>query len=235
MLTKMLYSIFNIPEIKQVLSPRHKLGENPYSMWILQFLHKNISKETTDTVYILDVGGSDGGFSSKILDDLRSETVSVINLDIDLIALKQAKQKKPDLECIFADASILPFKTGAISFIYSISLIEHIKEIERGVLEQCRVANKAILFQIPNLKYFVELHTFIPMLGFMPRVLRDIVWMHSVGNAPINWNVSFKKVAILFENNGFSLLSAKKLYPLRALAWLIHPVGYLAVFQKNKT
>ena len=223
--------LFDIPQIRQVISPRHRLGQDLYSIWISQFIRESTS--LANGAYILDVGGSDGDFMSKICDSLKSRCVLPINVDLNLSYLKQSRRRHSGLECIRADASSLPFKDCSIDIVYSISVLEHIKEMERAVSEQCRVAGEAILFQIPNIKYFIELHTFMPMLGIMPHGVRERIWIRGTRNAPINWNATFKKLATLFKNNGFRLQSVKKLYHLRILACLALPVGYLSAFKRH--
>jgi len=75
---------------------------------------------------------------------------------------------------VVADARFLPIRSNATSFVVALSLLEHVTKWNRIVSEAYRVLrrNGIFIIQVPNLIYFIEPHTNLPLLGFLPDGLR---------------------------------------------------------------
>ena len=78
---------------------------------------------------------------------------------------------------IVADARFLPIRSEVASTVIALFLLEHVPEWNKIISEAYRALKTGglLIIQIPNLMYFIEPHTMIPLLGFLPNRLRTIL------------------------------------------------------------
>lgn len=96
---------------------------------------------------ILDIGCAEGRIAKELL-----KNKEVIGLDYEMDYLSSARKLKFYKYLVRADAGKMPFKDNAFQFLFSNSVIEHIKELD-DVLEEARriLKNEGLfLFTVPN-------------------------------------------------------------------------------------
>ena len=77
----------------------------------------------------------------------------------------------PNVRLVQASGTELPLRSGAVDVAVSFAVIEHVGTRERQrqlVSEMLRVADAAVI-TTPNRWFPVELHTFLPLLHWLPR------------------------------------------------------------------
>lgn len=85
--------------------------------------------------------GSGPGFASSLLSSHRAVCLSVA-LDIDIEALKEARQRDPKLAVVVADLYALPFSAGTFDLVWSNSTIEHLNGPLHALAEMRRVTRQ---------------------------------------------------------------------------------------------
>ena len=81
----------------------------------------------------------------------------------------------PEVRCVNASGTELPFEDDAFDVAFSNAVIEHVRgrdEQRRFVAELCRVAPRVFL-STPNRWFPVETHTLLPFLHWLPRKTAD--------------------------------------------------------------
>ena len=86
---------------------------------------------------LLDVGGGQGGLIKCLTERLRP-ALSVM-VDCDLEWAEVARLRCPEVEIVRADATRLPFRTGAIELVVSQAMLEHVEACDAALDELCRV------------------------------------------------------------------------------------------------
>jgi len=142
---------------------RQKSREKKYQLFIDQ-LNPNHHD------FILNVGAGNGLF----LEDLYERREKIIALDIEIKALQELKEKYPDVICLIADATALPFKDRAVKIVFSNAVIEHVGSLkmqQKYADEIKRIAQKYFI-TTPN-KYFpFEFHFALPCYQFIPKSIQ---------------------------------------------------------------
>jgi ubiquinone/menaquinone biosynthesis C-methylase UbiE len=142
---------------------RQKSREKKYQLFIDQ-----LNPNPHD--FILNVGAGNGLF----LEDLYEQKDRIIALDIEIIALQELKANYPDVICLIADATALPFKDRAMKIVFSNAVIEHVGSIkmqQKYADEINRVGGKYFV-TTPN-KYFpFEFHYALPCYQFIPKSIQ---------------------------------------------------------------
>jgi len=183
---------------------------------------------------ILDIGGSRGhqahALSSAL--KLRGAKVMTTILDFDSPALFEGKKLYPELNYVRGDAHYLPFRAGIFDLVYSFSLLEHLKKPWFVLKEQVRVSKKCVIMQIPNLKYFVELHTKCPFLWMFPEAVRNKIVEITNPGMLINFDVKYKALVENFQQNGFKPSNTILIYHHNLTKLLLIPQGHLTMFRK---
>jgi SAM-dependent methyltransferase len=119
-----------------------------------------------------------------------------------------------------ADATALPFRTGAFDFAYSNSLIEHVGSWDRQMAfakEMARVS-KYYWVQTPNTNFPVDPHYFLPFFQHLPRGLQKSIAYRISGSRLIGgyyitrgWNITEEYT--MEEVHGLSPKQLSELYP----------------------
>jgi hypothetical protein len=81
----------------------------------------------------------------------------------------------PQVRCVVADGTELPFEDDAYDVAFSNAVVEHVggrEEQRRFVAELCRVAPRVFL-STPNRRFPVETHTLVPLVHWLPRPAAD--------------------------------------------------------------
>jgi hypothetical protein len=84
----------------------------------------------------------------------------------------------PQVRCVTAGGTELPFEDDAFDVAFSNAVVEHVggrEEQRRFVAELCRVAPRVFL-STPNRWFPVETHTLVPLVHWLPRSARDSVF-----------------------------------------------------------
>jgi SAM-dependent methyltransferase len=84
----------------------------------------------------------------------------------------------PQVRCVTANGTDLPFEDDAFDVAFSNAVVEHVgdrEEQRRFVAELCRVAPR-VFVSTPNRWFPVETHTLVPVVHWLPRGTRDRVF-----------------------------------------------------------
>lgn len=105
---------------------------------------------------ILDIGCGDGIFSEILL----GKGKQIIGVDLDEIALKEARKRKVYKKLIKCNAKNLPFSSNSFASVLANSSLEHIENLEPVLKEIYRVLTKGGIFilSVPSekrAKYFI--------------------------------------------------------------------------------
>ena len=107
-----------------------------------------ISGELTQrNILIVDLGCSSGTFSPIL-----SSNGKLIGADINLFALKHYKRDKGDrIDVVGVDIHNLPFKKGSVDMIVCVSVLEHLKDVEKAIKSIKYIVKKegTLLFGYP--------------------------------------------------------------------------------------
>ena len=106
-----------------------------------------ISGELTQRIIIVDLGCSRGTFSPIL-----SSNAKLIGADINLFALKHYKRDKGDrIDVVGVDIHNLPFKKGSVDMIVCVSVLEHLKDVEKAIKSIKYIVKKegTLLFGYP--------------------------------------------------------------------------------------
>lgn len=97
--------------------------------------------------WLLDIGCGNGDCIEH-LDD-RS---TYIGIDRNLTRLEMLKQRYPEITAIYSDATLLPFKSRSLRWIFSSNTFEHIWYLQDALLElyRCSQDNAEIVIVIPT-------------------------------------------------------------------------------------
>jgi len=176
---------------------RQKSREKKYQLFIDQ-----LNPNPHD--FILNVGAGNGLF----LEALYERKDRIIALDIGRVAIQELKEKYPDVICLIADATALPFKDGSVKIVFSNAVIEHVGslKLQQKYAEEINRVSGKFFITTPN-KYFpFEFHYGLPCYQFVPRSIQK-------------WLFKTFKIGLWYAKNTWediNLLSyrqLKKLFP----------------------
>jgi SAM-dependent methyltransferase len=182
---------------------------------------------------ILDLGCGKGLLFNNIAD-----SKSKLLIGVDLI-----KNHEGQCQRVVADATRLPFKNNAFSFVTAFSLIEHIPKADRKMLykDVKRVMKKKGRFvvQLPNRYFIIESHTYLPFFGFLPSSMHLFAYRGGYVAVP-----SLRGVVCSLKEYGFEVYDVKKyeglFLPFRGFLskiglYHLFPMGYMIYAQaKNR-
>jgi methionine biosynthesis protein MetW len=172
---------------------------------------------------------------------------------IELSERRLCRCKERDLLAIQADMTAgLPFRRGSFDVVSLISTVEHVQDPPRLIEEVSRVlsSNGLVIVQIPNPRFPIDLHYFLPFYGYLParvqRVYRRLLAGEGYGIDYYTTQLSKRDVEKLFAD--FVQLDAQDIvYPEQvAPDWLkpfyrlyrvsvlrqLFPTGHLFVYGK---
>lgn len=121
--------------------------------------------EPTQTLQILDVGGTDYFWKSSQVPNIPGVTITLLNL-------QPEKTTHPNIKSLVGDATSMgEFPDKKFDLVFSNSVIEHLYTSENQVKMAVEIqrVGKRYFVQTPN-KYFpVEAHYAIPLAQYMPK------------------------------------------------------------------
>ena len=91
------------------------------------------------------------------------------------VPLPNFAEQFPQVQCVTASGTELPFEDNAFDVAFSNAVVEHVgggADQRRFVAELCRVAPRVFL-STPNRWFPVETHTLIPFVHWLPRPAAD--------------------------------------------------------------
>ena len=91
------------------------------------------------------------------------------------VPLPNFAREFPQVRCITASGTALPFEDDAFDVAFSNAVVEHVGSDEkqrRFVAELCRVA-PCVFVSTPNRWFPVETHTLVPLVHWLPRAATD--------------------------------------------------------------
>jgi predicted SAM-dependent methyltransferase len=117
---------------------------------------------------------------------------------------------------------------------FSLSLIEHLKEPEKHIKEIHRVLKRKGIFiiQIPNLQYIFEPHSKWPFLFLFPRRIQLIIFKTLNYPLFVNMKVNIKKTLLLLQEEKFKIREIKKVYHLTIMKLLPIAPSYIIISEK---
>ena len=132
---------------------------------LLKSVIKQITK-VSRSVYVLDSGGGEGALIYALLKVLRPHILAdlyIVNLDINLNALKFAKQIMRSLryECctfdlIHADVQYPPFRKDAFDIITSLEVIEHVDDDKAYLKSLIQTTKKYVILTTPRFLGYIR-------------------------------------------------------------------------------
>lgn len=175
---------------------------------------------------ILDVGCGSGLFSKAL-----SKGNFVVALDIDPKPLKAINK---DVVAVNADAHNMPFRPGSFDMVLSLSLMEHLEDPLKHVkcLKKIIRYGGWLVLQLPNLQYFFEPHTMIPLLFLLPRKLQKLLF-RKLEYAYVNMDLTIKHALNLLLREGFALRKTKKIYHFKIMSLVPWAPSYMFLLQKS--
>lgn len=101
---------------------------------------------------LLDVGSGRGAFLWPLLDAFPSLPVMAVDVLDHRVAgiLAVRAGGVATLDAVRADATALPFASGAFDVATALEVLEHISEAERALAEVCRVARRFVVLSVPS-------------------------------------------------------------------------------------
>lgn len=219
----------NIPNLLYRLNEKLLYKLNAYGRRQYEYFY--VLRKYVHNGIVLDVGSSQGFFTRLLAKSTHSV---VIAIDIDYHVLKNMKVKDWNIDRICADAHNLPIRGGSVSYVLSISLIEHLQKPEKHIMEVHRVLKDGGIFivQLPNLQYLFEPHTKFPLLFLFPERIQNKIF-EALNYPYVNMKVSIKYFLTLINNMNFSLRETIKIYHLEIMKLFPIAPSYIFIIEKH--
>lgn len=141
----------------------------------LQFLEL---AQTSPATTILDVGVNTTEYSDhdNFLERLYSypERITAVGLEDDWQAFHK---RYPEVTCLTADGTKLPFDDHSFDIAYSNAVIEHVGDAPRQLafLQELHRVGKKIYLTTPNRHFPIEVHTRLPLAHWLPKPWFDAI------------------------------------------------------------
>ena len=227
---------------------RWKLWEGHSLLHKAKYLHMLVAPHLLSRGVHLDLGCGDG----EILSEFRESSAVQVGLDLDTARLVRCR--RTGLPVVRADLrGALPIADARIDVITLTSMLEHVENPHELVAEMSRVLapSGVVVVQIPNPRFVVDLHYFLPLYGWVPERFRDtyraLLKGHDAGIRYYTNSIGKKEVLALFRE--FDVLLARGFFYPKEVAphWArpfhgmfvasglarAFPTGYLFVFRKR--
>jgi hypothetical protein len=138
---------------------------------------------------ILDLGSQDGANIARVLAGCRITPANVHVADLNVAAVTRAHQKFGFTPVVLSESGALPFPDAYFDIVYCSSVIEHVtipkREVwsatngrafrsqamahQKAFAAELRRVSKAYFVQTPNRAFPIESHTWLPLIGYLPR------------------------------------------------------------------
>ena len=147
--------------------------------------------------------------------------------------LDSLKKILPKIKFLRGDARKIKIKNSKFDLVYSNATIEHVGKFEnqiKFIKEALRVSKKFVFISTPN-KYFpIELHTFLPLIHFLPQKYYRFI-LRKLG---LNFFAEEKNLNLLSTNNIKNIckiLRIKK-YKIIKLKFLLFTSNLILIIKK---
>jgi len=177
-------------------------------------------------IAIADIGCGSGVFAKHLGKDN-----FVVALDINR---KPLETIKGSVKVVNADAHNMPFRPESFNIVLSISLMEHLKNPVAHVKDLRRIVKRGgwLVLQLPNLQYFIDPHTKMPLMFLLPRKIQTIVF-EKLEYDYVNMDLTVKHALKLFLRAGFTLRKQRKIYHVGIMKLVPWPPAYMFLLQRN--
>jgi len=191
-------------------------------------LEKSVSNKS---VTFLDAGGYDGRLTFLAFKHLTRKGFKVFAVVLDL-SLDAGKRINKNLNYVCGDINNLPFKLESFDIVCSYSVFEHLHTPQVASKELASVSKGPCVIQIPNMKYFVELHTKAPLLYMFPHFARKRIIQITGVPYLLNFNVHPASLTFYFQQAAFSLITVSQIYHAKWTKLLRTPQGDILQFER---
>ena len=177
--------------------------------------------------FVVDLGCGPGGITV-----LLRGIHHLVGIDADRYYLIRFVQ--PSVPRIQARAEYLPLKSGSLSAIVAISLVEHVADHVAFFRELARVleSDGRVVLQFPELRFPIEPHTKWPFLHLLNPVLQARI-LAATGYGDLNMMVSLERVVRSAEEAGFRVGRVVPLWHFRLARLIGMPMGYFVLLKKG--
>ena len=206
----------SLGKLRFIFSPRNP-SSTRYGDYIY-WMYNNLPE--LEKPKILDVGSGPGIFTRIAKTTFKPKLMVAVDIDPSVLT-----SLRDEIEVVLADGENLPFRDSVFDLVLSISLLEHLKNPERSIREHFRVSRSFVSFQIPNLRYWIEIHTMVPLLGFMPSRIRRAL------SGDLNYSVTLKMLLTELISEGRVFIIRK--YYLPTIMKLLGPIGFQVIAKKE--
>lgn len=174
---------------------------------------------------IVDIGCGSGVFAMHL-----SKNNFVVALDINRKPLEIINDI---VAVVNADAHSMPFKPESFDIVLSLSLMEHLKDPISHVEELRRIIKCGgwLVLQLPNLQYFFEPHSKVPLLFLLPKNFSKVVFQ-KLKYAYVNMDLTIKYALKLLLERGFILRKVEKIYHIKGMRLIPWAPSYMFLLQK---
>lgn len=141
---------------------------------------------------ILDIGSENGSAIASVIAGTRAQPQNVYIADIEEQRVQEGKRRYGFVPVTIPESGALPFEDGFFDIVYCSSVIEHVtvSKVEtwsitstaefrgralarqREFAQEIRRLGKCYYVQTPNKWFPIESHTWLPLVGFLPRPLQ---------------------------------------------------------------
>lgn len=174
---------------------------------------------------VADIGCGSGVFSIALARDN-----FVVALDINRKYLEAIKKV---VAVVNADAHHLPFKPESFDIILSFSLMEHLENPSKHVEDLRNIIKRGgwLILQLPNLQYFFEPHSTMPLLFLLPQGIQKLIFK-KLEYAYVNMNLTIKSTLNILLSVGFTLRKTMKIYHIGIMRLVPWAPAYMFLLQK---
>lgn len=144
------------------------------------------------TTKILDIGSEDGSAISAVLAGTSADPANVFIADVDAQRVAEGARRYGFVPVPISESGRLPFGDRFFDIVYCSSVIEHVtvaksevwsrrsgrdfrvtaRQRQREFADEIRRLGKTYYVQTPYKWFPVESHTWLPLVGFLPRRLQ---------------------------------------------------------------
>jgi SAM-dependent methyltransferase len=138
---------------------------------------------------VLDIGSEDGSNIARVLGGTHVQPHNVYIADINAEMVNRGSAQYGFVPVTIPETGRLPFEDGFFDIVYCSSVIEHVTvpkervwavrsgrefsraadESQRGFAQEVRRLGKRYFVQTPNKWFPIESHTWLPLIGYLPR------------------------------------------------------------------
>jgi SAM-dependent methyltransferase len=210
---------------------RH-LSSLPYFRGFLRAIEDRFFQEITIEAPVLDLGSGDGHFAAAAFKEKLD-----VGMDPWVAPTLEARRRQAYRSLVLAEGGHIPFRSQSFNTVTSVSVMEHIQDVEPVLEEVMRVLTPGgrFVFCVPNHRFPQALsgRKFLTKIG-LPRLGRaysrffNRIARHAHTDAPEIWKDRLTRADFVLEQSW-------DYFPpdaLRVLEWG-HPLGLPSLFSKK--